>query len=377
MKLTRPIPARPEDFFSAEEVAKSKKYQRPLQYSRLLSGFLSLVFILAFITFEASPRLEPWPLQILVVVFAVIALGTVVGLPIDIWVEFSHERKWEFSTQTPRLFAADQVKGILLGTVLLTLLFIPLWALIRSTGLWWLWGGLVFMVFSVGLAFVTPILLIPIFNKLTPLQDESLKARLGTLAEKGRIAISGYQVMDASKRTRKDNAFFTGMGKTRRVVLFDNMLVYPPEHVEVVVAHEIGHWQRGHIRKQIALGVLTSVVIFGAVAFAMKDGSALLDWAGVKDAEDPASLPLFLLIFSAAAAVMGIAGSWFSRWYEREADLAALELTEAPDAYTALWRNMTGRNLPDLDPSWWHRIRASHPPIAERMAFAEVWRNSR
>ncbi|MEO7804545.1 MAG: M48 family metallopeptidase [Actinomycetota bacterium] len=377
MNLTSPIPARPEDFFSAEEVGKSKSYQRPLQYVRIVSGFLSLLFILAFITFKVAPSFDPWYLQLVAVIFVVIVLSTLVGLPLDIWVEFSHERKWGFSTQTPARFAVDQVKGILLGTVLLSVLFIPLWALIRSTPLWWLWGGLVFMIFSVGLAFLAPILLIPIFNKLTPLENEELKTKLMSLAKKGGIAISGFQVMDASKRTKKDNAFFAGMGKTRRVVLFDNMLEYPHEHIEVVVAHEIGHWKRGHIRKQIALGVVTSVVIFGAVALAMKDSSPLLDWAGVASAGDPASLPLFLLIFSAVGSIMGVITSWFSRWYEREADLAALELTASPDAYVALWRNMTGRNLPDLDPSWWARIKASHPPIAERMAFAEVWRKGR
>ena len=383
VSLRKPIPADPKDYFSAEEVDKSRSYQRPLQRARLAGTIITALATVALIGLKIGPKLieaiwpnASWPFQLVVVIVAFVVILSIVGLPIGIWTEFGHEKKWGFSTQTPSRFFADQVKGILLGVVLLSILLVPIWALVRNTDLWWVWGTVVFIVFSVGIAILFPILIVPIFNKLTPLEDESLKARLMTLASKAGVDISEYKVMDASKRTKKDNAFFAGMGKTRSVVIYDNMLQTPSEQVEVVVAHEIGHWRRGHIKRQILLAVFTSLATFGFVKWATSV-PAVLRFAGVKDLAEPAALPLFLAAFSLASVVLGIVSAWFSRWFEREADLDALELTHDVDAYTNLWRSMTTRNLPDLTPNWWSRVRASHPPIAERMAFASTWSKSR
>ncbi|HLF69807.1 MAG TPA: hypothetical protein VI541_02495, partial [Actinomycetota bacterium] len=211
--LRKPIKANPRDHFSAEELEKSKSYQRPLQYVGLAGSIISTAVGLTLVGTKIFPTWAEksslgWPLQLVAVIAAIILVTQVISLPLGIWAEFGHERKWGFSTQTPGRYAGDQLKGLLLGVVLLSILFIPVWMLIRSTELWWVFGGLIFMAFSVFVAFILPVVIMPIFNKFTPLEDESLRTRLADLATKAGVSISDYQVMDASKRTRKDNAFF-------------------------------------------------------------------------------------------------------------------------------------------------------------------------
>lgn len=380
--LWKPIKADPKDFFSPEEVEKSKSYQRPLQYARLVNTTVTLIAALVFVGTGLPARLieasgfEQWPLQLMVVIAGFMVMLTIVTMPVGLWSEFVHEKKWGFSTQTPKIYFMDQIKGFLLSLVLFSVLFIPTWALIRSTDLWWVYGAAVFLLFTVVLAFLLPVVILPIFNKFTPLSKEDLKVRLQGLAQKAGVKISDYQVMDASKRTKKDNAFFTGLGATRRVVVFDNLLEQPDECVEVVVAHEIGHWRRGHVKKLLALGLLLALALFGAV-YLVTGWDPALDFARVDSVEDPAAWPLWVVAFGVASSLTQFISVWFSRWFERQADLDALELTENASAYVDLWKNFTTRNLPDLDPSWWHRIKGDHPPIAERIAFATEWEQSR
>lgn len=380
--LWKPTKADPKDFFSPEEVEKSKSYQRPLQYARLVNTTITLIAALVFIGAGLPARLieasgfDQWPLQLMTVIAGFMVMLTIVTLPIGLWSEFVHEKKWGFSTQTPKIYLMDQIKGFLLSLVLFGVLFIPTWALIRSSDLWWIYGAAVFVLFTVVLAFLLPVVILPIFNKFTSLDKEELKERLKALAEKAGVKISDYQVMDASKRTKKDNAFFAGLGATRRVVVFDNLLQQPDECVEVVVAHEIGHWRRGHVKKQLVLGIVMALVLFGVVKL-ISDWDRALDFAKISSMRDPAGWPLWVTAFAAAASITQFVSVWFSRWFERQADLDALELTGNPSAYKDLWKNFTTRNLPDIDPSWLHRIKGDHPPIAERIAFASQWEQGR
>ncbi|MCA1840768.1 MAG: M48 family metallopeptidase [Actinomycetota bacterium] len=356
--LYRAVKADPSDFFTSEEVDKSRSYQKPLSRARIVGGAISIASVVAMLVTKLGPaiidrfaRHSPWPVQLTLVLVAFIVISTLTGLPVAIWTDFVHDKKWGFSTQTAGRFIGDQFKGIILGSVLFAILMVPIWALIRSTELWWVWGMVVFIVFSVGIAILFPVLIVPIFNKLTPLQEGPLRSRLTQLAEHAGVDISEYKVMDASKRTKKDNAFFAGMGKTRSVVIFDNMLETPEDQVEVVVAHEIGHWRRGHIRRQIMIAVFTSLATLGFIKWAT-GFSALLKIAGVTSVKDPGAFVLFVAAFSVASTVLIVVGAWFSRWFEREADFDALELTHNVEAYQALWRSMTSRNLPDLTPNW-------------------------
>ncbi|MGH2759705.1 MAG: M48 family metalloprotease, partial [Actinomycetota bacterium] len=251
-----------------------------------------------------------------------------------------------------------------------------LWWAIRTSELWWIEAWLGFLLFSVVLALIFPVVILPMFNTLSALEDRSLAERLRALARSAGLDISEVQVMDASKRTRKDNAFFAGVGRTRRIVLFDNLLTQPESSVASIVAHEIGHWRRRHVARQIVLATVMSLGLF-VVLRSVSTWDAALRWAGVPSLQDPASVPLVALVFVAGNAVLGFLQNWVSRAFEREADVVALELTDDPDAFVRMMRELVTKNLSDLAPSWWSYVRASHPPPAERLQLAEFWRSER
>ena len=378
MNIYRRIAADPADWFSPEEVRKAKEYQRPLTTLRIANGLASLVLLITVISTKAAPRLaeamgaDGWVLRLLVVLAGLLVADQLVDLPFDLWREFRHERKWEFSTQTPGRYVADLIKTLVLSVVLLSALMIPLWALIRSTELWWMFGWFVFFLFSVVLGFLGPILIMPLFNKFRPLEDADLAENLRELARSAGLNISDVQVMDASKRTRKDNAFFAGLGKTRRVVLFDNILEHPAQAVRSIVAHELGHWRRRHIVQLLALGTVLSFALFALLRF-VTTWDAALDWAGVSSIADSASLPLVLLVMVGGQMLLGYIQAWHSRALEREADIESLRLTHGT-GFQDMMRSLMTRNLAELAPSRLAYLRMDHPPPAERLQLAEVWR---
>lgn len=378
MNIYRRIAADPADWFSGEEVRKAKEYQRPLTILRLVNGLASLVMLVVIISTHAAPRVadaiaaDGWVVRLLVVIVALLVVDQLVDLPFDLWREFRHERKWEFSTQTPGRYVGDMIKNLILTAVLLGALMLLLWALIRSTELWWVAGWFVFFLFSVVLGFLGPVLIMPLFNKFEPLQDADLANDLRALARSAGLNISDVQVMDASKRTRKDNAFFTGLGKTRRVVLFDNILQHPVQAVRCIVAHELGHWRRRHIVQLLAVGTLLSLGMF-ALLRVVTGWDVALEWAGVSSLADPASLPLFLLVMTGGQMVLSYIQAWHSRALEREADIESLRLTDGA-GFQEMMRSLMTRNLAELAPSRLAYLRMDHPPPAERLQLAEVWR---
>ena len=377
--LWRRIPADPTTYFDAEQVAKGKEYNHPKKRAKMASSLASTITLIALIWTGAGPGLlerwdpGPWPLEMIWVLIATLSIVGIPGTPLDVWVEFVHERKWGFSTRTVKDYIVEDIKQLfIVGGLILPAILIPIFALIRWTSLWWLISGLAVTAVGLFLSFLYPIVILPMSNKFTPLEDEELNARLHATAERAGVPVSAFLVMDASKRTKKDNAFFAGIGATKRVVLFDNILELPPECIEVVVAHELGHWRRRHT----VFGALESVfvipVVLGLTAL-IGSQQAVLDWAEVSSLGDAGAVPLFLLLMGGIQQVLSRLTSISSRAYERAADVDALELTGDPEAVKETWRRMVDRNLPDVDPPWWERTKMSHPPIAERLAHADRW----
>jgi len=379
IKTYRRIPADPAEWFEPAEVAKAKDYQRPLTIARVISLALNAALLAVIIFGHLAPRFADsvsktsWIVRLLAIVVAYTIVGEIIDLPITIWTTFSHEKKWGFSTETPGGFVADQFKSLALGLVLLVPLLLALWWLIRTTELWWLYGWAVFFAFSSLLAILFPVLIAPIFNKFTPLEDESLGSRLRGLAQSQGMRIKAIQVMDASKRTRKDNAYFAGFGKTKRIVVYDNLLAQSPDVVTSVVGHEIGHWKRRHIPRTLAVAAVTSILLFYVLHLVLTWPTAWR-WAGVSSLRDPAAIPLLLASFALLFPLMGILTSWLSRAFERQADLFALDVTKDYDAFVETERGLSTRNLIDLAPSTWRYVRLSHPPPAERLELGKLWK---
>jgi STE24 endopeptidase len=378
----RPTPADPGREFPADELARARAYQRPLRRARVLRAALSSVLVVGFVVGEVGPRLvdaigiDGWVGQLLVVLVALQAASLVIDVPIDAWLDFGHDRRWGLSTQTGRGFAADQVKSALLGLVLATALLVPLYAVVRATEAWWLVGWLFVVAASVGLGLLFPVVLAPLFNRFTPLADGELARRIDALAHRAGVPIAGVAVADASRRSTRDNAYVAGLGPTRRVVLYDTILEHPPGLVEQVVAHELGHWRRHHLRAQIPLAAALTLLV-ALLLWAFSTWAWPFEQAGVDGIGDPTGLPLLLLVVQAAGMVLGLVTAWVSRAHERQADLEALELLADPDAMAEMLRRLHVKNLADLDPGWWARRRASHPSAAERLAFCRAWASAR
>ena len=376
--LWRRTPHRADDWFDADALAEARAYARPVNRVRLVRGALSLLVVLAFVGLDAGPRLveelgvDGWVLQLVVVLAAFLVVTTAVSLPFDAWIDLRHDRRHGVSTQTARGFAADTVKELVISIVLTSLLLVPVYAAIRATEQWWVVGWAIATAFATVLALAYPVLIMPRFNRFDPLTEPTLRERIQRVADTAGEVISGVFVMDASRRTTRDNAFVAGWGPTKRVVLFDTMLDHPPEVIEQIVAHEIGHYRLRHIPKSI---VVQAAVFFAVFAFLgwFTEWDTALEWAGVESIEDPAGVGLLLLGIGIGMTALSFATAWYSRAKERQADLEALELLARPDDFIDVWRRLAPRNRAELEPSWWKRLQASHPEIAERMQFGRTW----
>ena len=375
----RVFKADPKEWYTAEQVAKADEYVKPARRMGRIRAAVGLVATLALIGSHATPRLlnnwhvTNWFLRLALAIVAVSVLDTIVATPFAAWRELSYDKRWGFSTQTVKGFILDMVKGAPLGIALFLLLFAPLWAVIRATDLWWVLGWGVFAFLQVALGILFPIVIFPLFNKYTPLEDGELRTDILATAARVGADINEVLVEDSSKRDTRPNAYVAGIGRVRRVVLFDTILRYPKDAVLSVIAHEIGHWKMRHILRTIPTVLATSFIGFIALKIILESRVAL-DFAGVGSLRDPAAFPLFQFVFfGVVAPVTGLVGAWLSRGHERQADIFALDTIGHPDDLIAFFRDMSVENLADLHPSRWRQIRQTHPPFAERMAMASAW----
>lgn len=378
--LWRRTPHRVTDWFDAAALEEARSYARPLNRLRLLASLLSIVILVGFVLLDGGVRVVDrldlgaagWAVQLVAVITAYELLDTVLTSWIGAYVSLVYDKRHGLSTQTPGSYVGDVVKSTVIGIVLTSALLIPVLAIIRSVDTWWLWAWLVFIAFSATMALVYPVVIMPRFNKFVPLEDGELRTRIERVASLAGEQISGVFTMDASKRTRRDNAFVAGFGPTKRVVLFDTILEHPPEMIEQVVAHEIGHYRLKHIQKSIAFMAVLTFAVFAFLQW-FTEWRRVLELAGVESIEDPRGVVVLLAGLGLGMKALGWISSWYSRAKERQADLEALELLGDPPAFIDVWRRMAPKNKAELETPWWKRIEASHPEIAERMAFGADW----
>jgi STE24 endopeptidase len=341
--------------FTSEEIARSRRYHRP-RYVALVGGLaLSLVTLVA-LTWLPLPG--PWWLAaFLGPVIVGVVLG-VVRLPIAWW-RYRYEVTWGFSKQTPRAWAIDLAKESAISTLLLVGVLWSLFALVHWFPHQWPWPAAVASALLVLLlGFVAPVLLEPVFNRFEPLADAELAARLLALADRAGAPVRAILVADASRRTTKVNAYVSGIGKTRRVVLWDTLLGTPHDQVAVVLAHELGHRVRRHV------AIFTALLMAGAAIF-------VLVLRLVLPHPVPEDTALVLLLALGLQLVALPAGSALSRRFERTADRFSVELTGDRPAYLALHHDLAVANLSDLDPpKWLYYWTFSHPTPPERLGSA-------
>jgi len=290
------------------------------------------------------------------------------GLPLEWYHQFRLEERFGFNTTTQKLWWLDRLKGLLLGLALGYPLLVLVLKLVEWTdGWWWLWAWGTLLAFQLLMLVLAPVLILPLFNKFTPLPEGSLRERLFRLADRTRFHARSIQVMDGSKRSRHSNAFFTGFGGFRKIVLFDTLIQQLAEpELEAVLAHEIGHFKKKHIQKTLLLSAIGSLAGFYFISLLAKQ-----EWFYRAFGFTPGPIAPALLLFGLLSGVVTFWFSplahWWSRRHEFEADAFAAEVMNEPRPLISALRKLNEKNLSNLTPHpAYSRFYYSHPTLLER-----------
>ncbi len=300
--------------------------------------------------------------------FAIGLALSVPGLPLDWYEQFRLEERFGFNTTTQKLWWLDRLKGLSLAILLGYPLLVLVLKLAEWTGhWWWLWAWGALLAFQLLMALLAPVLILPLFNKFTALPEGSLRQRLLNLAERTRFHAQSVQVMDGSKRSRHSNAFFTGFGRFRKIVLFDTLIQQLTEpELEAVLAHEIGHFKKRHIPKMLAASALGSLAGFYLISLL-----AAQAWFYSSFGFEPGALVAALLLFGLLSGVVTFYFSpvahWWSRRYEYQADAFAAEVMSEARSLIGALRKLNEKNLSNLTPHpFYSGFYYSHPTLLER-----------
>jgi STE24 endopeptidase len=301
-------------------------------------------------------------------IFAVMIGCSVVSLPFDAWEQFRLEAKFGFNRSTPGLWLADKFKALALALVIGFPLLWLLLALVRRAGSsWWIWAAALLFAVQMIMLIVYPRLILPLFNRLSPLPEGDLRSRLVALGERTGFRAGAIEVIDGSKRSAHSNAYFTGLGRFRRVVLFDTLIAQlAPEELEAVLAHEIGHYRCGHIPQRIALSAVTLLASFAALAWLAGSPWFASGFGFPPGALSPAFLLFGLLSGVATFWLTPLSAAW-SRRHEFEADDFARRAMGSPAPMVGALRKLSEKNLSNPTPHpLFSAFYYSHPTAWER-----------
>lgn len=346
------------------------------RFGLMMAGF-DLLVMLAFIFGGLLDRYNSWlagrswPLLLAgPLFFLFLAYGeTLLHAPFSLYRTFVLEKRYGFTTQSPRLWLLDQLKGVLLTTVLGGLLLAgSFWLIVRLPSAWWVVVWLFFLSFSVFLLYLSPYVIEPLFNTFTPIKDEELVHCLTETLGRAGIAVRRIVTMDASRRSTHSNAYFSGIGRVKRIVLFDTLLAHNSrEEIVAVLAHEAGHWRKKHLLKRLAASQLIALAGF-YLAFRLVQGDQLTAWFGLHAATLYSKLLLAGFLGTLAAFPLQPLTNYLSRRHEREADDFAVRLTGAPKALAGAFIKLARDNLANLHPHpWYAAFYYSHPPLPRRV----------
>jgi Zn-dependent protease with chaperone function len=360
--------------FSQDEIERARRYHGA-RYGSLAAGTALSAGLYALLAWPARGLFGPlsglgWAGAAAAWAGVVVVLGELAGLPLAFWNGLVRERRWGFSAQTGRAWLADRAKGLAVSLALTAAAWTAVVGLARRLPHWWPAAAALGLALAVlVLSFVAPVVLEPLFNRFRPLDDEQLATELRGLAARAGVPVREVLVADASRRTTKVNAYVSGLGRTRRVVLYDTLLAAAGEpELKVVVAHELGHRRDRHVVKGTLLGM-------GGAAAAVLVLRVVLGTAGVAS---PRELPVVLLVLAGLELAALAPGAALSRRWERAADTAALELTGDLAAFERVQAELARTNLADLDPPRLvYLLLFSHPTPGERLALGRAWAAAR
>ncbi len=379
-KHTGMVPDMFSGWISPEAQKKACLYTIENTHLNIVQTLTGKIFLLILILSGILPRLSEHVqnLNFLLaglIFFAFIGFLVIVfNIPFDYYHSFIIEDKYGFNTQTLKIWVSDLLKSILLTILIGSFLASTLLILIHFAGnTWWVWAWLVFIGFQLLMTIVFPTIIAPLFNKFIPLEDINLKHKIELSAKSWDVNIERVFQMDATNRTRHTNAYLAGLGKAKRIVLFDSMIqTHSHEEILAILAHEIGHLKKHHIKKHLLIITMTTLILFYSASKLMTWNSVYESF-GFSTATPFAGLFLVGVLWEPLGFVIAPINNFISRHFERKADLYALKITQTAKPLISALKKMAKDNFSNLYPHaiyvWFNY---SHPPIFERIQFLET-----
>lgn len=364
---------------------KSLSYHRTRAKFSMVSAFLSLSVLFLFwfahgfgwldtfvrsLPIEVTSKVTSEILRGLLYLSLLFAIRFVLSLPLKIYSTFVIEEKFGFNKTKWKTFVSDRLKGIFLSALIgLPVLATILWFFIVAGSFAWIYAWLFLLAWGIFMQYISPTFLMPLFNKFTPMADGSLKQKINRYAKKNQFMVKDIYVMDGSRRSSKSNAFFTGLGKNKRIALFDTLIEHhSDDELLAVVAHEVGHYKKKHVIKNMIFSAVQSGILFFLLSIFLQQEN-LFKAFYTNQVSVYAGLLFFSFLYSPLEFLFSVINNIFSRRFEFEADHYASESTRTPENLINALKNLSKDSLSNLNPHpFYVFLNYSHPPLFERIS---------
>lgn len=378
--LRTDIPLEFQGFYDQEKYKKSQEYLKANTTSGLIQGAISVFLLVSFIALGGFNYIDILArevtsnsiLQGLLYIAILSALSYISNLPFQIYHTFVIEEKFGFNKTTPKTFITDQIKGILMGAIIGgVVLSVILW-FFENFDHAWIWVLIFVVGFQLFMMFIAPVTIMPLFNKFEPLEDGTLKSEIEAFAKKENFKLSGLFKMDGSKRSTKANAYFTGFGRFRRIVLFDTLIQrHSKEELVAVLAHEIGHYKEKHIFRTLLVSIISTALTFYIFSLFMENPEIFKAFK-MDNISIYASFVFFGIFFAPISALFSLYSLYLSRKHEFEADDYAKRTYGHPKELSSALKKLSVDSLSNLYP---HPLKVffeyTHPPVIQRVKILE------
>ncbi|MFH1228116.1 MAG: M48 family metallopeptidase [Planctomycetota bacterium] len=380
--LTTDLPKEFEGYYDAEKYRKAQSYLRDNTGFKLASGAVLTAIMILFILlggfniadlFARGFNLGYIPTG-LIFAGVILLASQIVHIPLAAYQTFVIEEKYGFNKTTVKTFITDIFKGWLIGLIIGGIIFsVILWLFAWAGSLAWLYCWIALTVFQLFLVFIWPVIIMPLFNKFTPLEDGELKTAIENYAQSEEFKMKGVFKMDGSKRSSKSNAFFTGFGRFRRIVLFDTLIAkHTVDELVAILAHEMGHYRKKHILMWMIGSIITSGLMFFILSFFINNPDLFAAFK-MSNISIYASLFFFGFLYTPINIVLSVFQSVISRRCEYSADRYAVATYKKPEAMITALKKLSVNNLSNLTP---HPMKVfmeySHPPVLDRVNAIRV-----
>ncbi len=358
---------------------KAKAYNTEKRFWSLVTVVLEFTVLAAALFMSLGDTLYgifsglPSVLQFFLWSLLIVIAAQIVSLVPSLMSGYFLEKKYDFMRQGIGGWFADSGKGLILEIIIVWIVLMLFGWVVHVFGIfWWVFFALILFVFQGMLALIFPVVILPLFHRYSPIEDENLTRRLRFVLDRAGLKVLGFYREDSSKKTSHDNAFFVGMGSTRRIVLYDNLIEnYTLKEISAVIAHEAAHRKKNHIIKLMFINLIETIIIslFIHIILLRYYPSFFNGGTGVLPA-----LFMIMLIFGLVSVLFGIASNYISRRFEYEADMGALKYTEDKKSFISMLAKLADRNLSDAYPPVWVKLFfSSHPPVGERISYVEKY----